>query len=355
MFADNRTISHRQLFRQIVLFFTGVLLVVVPALSGLSGARGVLCLFFMYGLFIPGSIFFVRIRACYERPEKYLGKFWGRIFCLFYISYLFFTGIFLLLLISRIAERYFIEGSEPILIILLSGAVCYMGCHQVLERRGRMGEAVFSLLLFLIGLMLLLAIGKMNPGYLSFHEKTTWNGWMGSIYEAFCLYLPVFFLPFTLANVERPGRGGKAMNLAVLLVTSLVSFSLILLQGAFGKNGYEQKKYPLFDLMAGVKLPGDFLERVDIFWIGAVLFCILYAMGSIFFYCHTVLEKCHMESWALWIAIALVTAAAATEKMGISPEIYGKLLAYVYGPLFPVSGAVAGMALKRKRKEGGTQ
>ena len=91
MFADNRTISHRQLFRQIVLCFTGVLLVVVPALSGLSGARGVLCLFFMYGLFIPGSIFFVRIRACYERPEKYLGKFWGRIFCLFYISYLFFT------------------------------------------------------------------------------------------------------------------------------------------------------------------------------------------------------------------------------------------------------------------------
>ncbi|MGN0399184.1 MAG: GerAB/ArcD/ProY family transporter [Blautia sp.] len=353
MFADNRIISQRQLFRQMVLCLTGIMLIAAPAFPGISGSRGVICLFLICGLFVPGSIYFVRIRVCYEKPWKYFGTFWSRIFCLFYVSYLFFTGILLLLLISRIAERYFIEGSISVLVILLSGAVCYMGCHQGLERRGRMGEAAFPLILFLLGLMLLLALGKMNLRYLSFCEKTTWKGWIQSFYEAFCLYLPVFFLPFTLANVERPGKGGRTMNRAVLLITFLQSFSLILLQGVFGKNGYRNKKYPLFDLMGGVKLPGDFLERVDIFWIGAVLFCIFYAMGSIFFYSHAVLEKCHMESWAFRIAVLLVAAAVFTEKMGISLEFYGKLLTYVYGPLFPLSAIGAGMVLKRK--EGGAQ
>ena len=60
MFADNRTISHRQLFRQIVLCFTGVLLVVVPALSGLSGARGVpVCFLCMVYLYLEAFFLFV--------------------------------------------------------------------------------------------------------------------------------------------------------------------------------------------------------------------------------------------------------------------------------------------------------
>ena len=43
MFADNARISHRQLFRQIVLGLIGIYTLAIPVFPEVSGRQGILC------------------------------------------------------------------------------------------------------------------------------------------------------------------------------------------------------------------------------------------------------------------------------------------------------------------------
>ena len=69
-------------------------------------------------------------------------------------------------------------------------------------------------------------------------------------------------------------------------MTGILMLWLLLLQGSFGIGGYEHRRYPMVEFMAGIRIPGDFLERVDIFWVAAVMFSMLFALGGVFFYYH---------------------------------------------------------------------
>ena len=108
-----------------------------------------------------------------------------------------------------------------------------------------------------------------------------------------------------------------------------------------------QKSYPLFDMMAGVDLLGDFLERVDIFFIAAVMFCIFFAVGSIFFYNHELLKRGHMEKGAPYLAAGILVCALGCEKAGISLEWYREVLQNIYAPLFLLLALWAGIAYGR--------
>ena len=89
-----RRISHRQLFgQQLVLGQLGIYLVTVPVTSYLNGRQGVPSLLLMGVLFLAASIFFIRMKPCYANPERYMGKYAGKIFCLLHLSYLFITGV----------------------------------------------------------------------------------------------------------------------------------------------------------------------------------------------------------------------------------------------------------------------
>ena len=49
----------------------------------------------------------------------------------------------------------------------------------------------------------------------------------------------------------------------MFLVTGILILCLLLLQGSFGIGEYEHRQYPMVEFMAGIRIPGDFLERVD--------------------------------------------------------------------------------------------
>ena len=52
MFADNARISHRQLFRQIVLGVLGIYTLVIPIFPEVSGRQGVLCLLTVLAVYL---------------------------------------------------------------------------------------------------------------------------------------------------------------------------------------------------------------------------------------------------------------------------------------------------------------
>lgn len=348
MFADNAQISHRQLFRQMVTGLLGIYFLVVPGISNLTGRQGVFCLLAGMAVYMLLFVYFIRIKHVFQNPEKYLGRITGKVFVVLYLSWLWLMGVYLLLVTARVTERFLIEGSISWTVIALAALGAYLGSHQGLERRGRMAEVCFPVLLIILAGMLLLGILKARPEYFWEIGSFSIQGFLEGTYQVMCLFLPFAFLPVTLGNVKKPGDAGKIMAGAAGLITGLLILALLLLQGSFGLGGYEHKDYPMFDLMAGIRLPGDFLERVDIFWIAAVMFGVLFGLGSVFFYNHELLVRIHMEKTAVFAAAGIAAAGEICEKLNVSEEIFLDITFRFYGPLFFILFIYAGFSAKRK-------
>lgn len=349
MYTDNAQISHRQLFRQIITGLLGPCFLVVPVLPGMTGRQGVLCL--LTGAAVYGflCIYFIRIRNFFQNPEKYMGKFLGKIFILLYTSWLWFMGVCLLLITARITGRFLIEGSNSWAVILLAAFAAYLGSHQGLERRGRMAEVSFPILLLILGGMMILAAIQVRPEYLEEMGELTFAGWARGSWQVLCVFLPFAFLPAALGNVKKPGDTGKVMWRAIGLITGLLILTIILLQGSFGLGGYEHEEYPAIRLMSGIRLPGDFLERVDLFWVGALVFGTLFGLGSVFFYSHELLVRIHLEKTALAAGGAVVLGALACEKAGTEPDFFIRITIEIYGPLLFLLLLLAGFTGKKGR------
>ena len=347
MYTDNARISHRQLFRQILTGLLGIYFLVVPVLPDMRGRQGVLCL--LTGAWVYGflCIYFIRIRYFFQDPQRYMGKIWGKVFILLYTSWLWLMGVCLLLMTARITGKYLIEGSPAWAVILLAAFAAYLGSHQGLERRGRMAEVSFPILLLTLAGMLFLAAIQVRPEYIEEMGELTFSGWARGSWQVLCVFLPFAFLPAALGNVKRPAETGKVMWSALAVITGLLILTLILLQGSFGLGGYEHEEYPVVRLMSGIRLPGDFLERVDLFWVAALVFGILFGLGSVFFYSHELLARIRLEKTALPAGGAVVLGALACEKAGISPEFFIEITMEIYGPLLFLLLILAGLTGKR--------
>lgn len=348
MFADNARISHRQLFRQIVLGLIGIYTLAIPVFPEVSGRQGILCLLTAMAVYLLFCIYFIRIKTVMQNPRRYMGKILGSVFVFLYMSWLWLMGVYLLLMTARITDRFLIEGSVYWIVIVLAGIVTYLGSHQGLERRGRMAEVCFPVFLFILAGMLCLGILRMKSYYLGELGNLTLHGWLKGSYQVFCAFLPFTFLPVALGNVKKPGETGKVMRGALFLVTGILMLCLLLLQGSFGIGGYEHSRYPMVEFMAGIRIPGDFLERVDIFWVAAVMFSMLFALGGVFFYNHELLVRTDMEKGAPFLATGVVAAALICEKAQVSPELFWKITGWFYGPLFLLLLIYAGFAGKKK-------
>ena len=347
MYTDNARISHRQLFRQILTGLLGIYFLVGPVLPDMRGRQGVLCLLTGAGVYGFLCIYFIRIRYFFQDPQRYMGKIWGKFFILLYTSWLWFMGVCLLLMTARITGKYLIEGSPAWAVILLAAFAAYLGSHQGLERRGRMAEVSFPILLLILAGMLFLAAIQVRPEYLEEMGELTFSGWARGSWQVLCVFLPFAFLPAALGNVKRPAETGKVMWSALAVITGLLILTLILLQGSFGLGGYEHEEYPAVRLMSGIRLPGDFLERVDLFWVAALVFGILFGLGSVFFYSHELLARIRLEKTALPAGGAVVLGALACEKAGISPEFFIEITMEIYGPLLFLLLILAGLTGKR--------
>ena len=320
MYAENAQISHRQLYRQMVTGLTGILFLTVPVMPGLSGRQGILALISGTGVYLILCTYFVRIKTVFQYPEKYMGKTAARFFILSYLSWLWLMGVYLLLMITRITQRFLVEGSMAWVVILLAEGAAYLGSHQGLERRARMAEVCFPFLVFIFGGMFLLGTLRMKPVYLQ-----------------------------EMGNLSLEGWASGSMGGGILLISGFLAVSFLLLQGSFGLGGYEHKEYPLVDFMAGIQIPGDFLERVDVFWVAAALFSVLFSLGSVFFYQHELLLRIKMEKTALAAAVGILAAAIFCQHQKISAQWFMHITVKYYGPVFAVLLIWAGIAVRKKR------
>ena len=348
-YADNNRISHRQLYRQMVLAFLAPTLLCLPGRGQILGAAGIIGTMLAGVFLILYSFFLRRLVPWYSDPVKMLGPIAGRLTGLFFLSYVILANGYLLSLTGKLVPSVLVTGIPGTVIIFFTVFICNFGTCKGMQRRGRMAEVSGGVLLGGILLMLLLCMGQIRIAYLKempvlFSGQDT----LKSFYGVLCAFSGIALLPFMLRDVEKRSTVGKTVVVGILTLAGLLAGILLLLPAVLGWDRLQQESYPVLPLLAGADLPGNVLARFDVLWMGFLLYSLLFAVGSLFHYGHQILIRSHMGKGRWWLPAAVFAAAVInTDGKGIE-AVFGSYLGYVFVPgLILIQG---GMLLDRKKK-----
>lgn len=304
-FAENNRISHRQLYRQMILTFLAPFLVCLPGKNGIQGMNGFWGIVLAVSVLILYVFILLRVTSGYSDMVRFLGSFWGRIAGVFFLVYIIFTAAYILKILEQIIPRWLLMGIPSGWISFLVIVVCSIGTEKGIQRRGRMAEISGGLLLAGVLLMMVLCLGQIRVDYLqemAEAERISGAAVVQGGYLFLCGFSGVGLLPFIMRDVVRPGSVGKTIIGAILTVGGILAGVLVLLPAVFGWNRLLTEEYPILPLLAGAALPGNILARFDVLWMGFLLYGLLFALGSLFYYGHQVVEKCHLGTAKYWMA-----------------------------------------------------
>lgn len=349
-FTENNRISHRQLYRQMVLTFLAPFLLCLPGEGALAGREGVVGILAALPLLAGYVILLMRMVPWYTDPVKNLGPVQGRLAGLFFLSYVFLTGAYLLDLMAELIPEMLVPGVPGIWIAFLAACVCSFGTHRGMQRRGRMAEVSGGLLLGGIVLMMVLCLGQSRISYLQEMQETALAAGdiPGSFYTVLCAFSGLSLLPFMLKDVEKRGTAGKTLLLGITALCGILAGMLLLLPAVLGQERLASERYPVLPLMAGADLPGNILARFDVLWAGFLLYSLLFALGSLFHYGHQITERARLGSGRWWIP-AVVFLLGVTEFGGTGiRDYYGFWLTRIFFPGMLLLQAY--MAFRGRRK-----
>ena len=334
-FAENNRISHRQLYRQIILTFLAPFLLClfgkgrVLGVSGIAGTAAALAILSFY------VIFLIRLAPYYTDLKKAAGGILSRIIGVFFIAYVLLTGAYLLALLETIVPASLVTGVPGRWISFFAILVCSMGTHRGMQRRGRMAEVSGALLLGGILLMMILCVGQGKVSYLqemAAGSQLTGENFLQNTYGILCAFSGIGLLPFALEHVEKQGSAGKPTALGILTLGGILLGMQLLLPAVFGWKRLLAEPYPVLPLLAGANLPGNVLARFDVLWMGFLLYSLMFAIGSLLHYGHQVIRKAHLGTGRYWMA-AVIYLLSVWEFGGMGIEdYYGAFLWFVFVP-----------------------
>mgnify|MGYP004509507065 FL=1 len=336
-FAENNRISHRQLFRQIILVFPAPFLLCLfqgGSMIGKSAVAGtvtaaVILLFYV--------IWLIRLGPAYSEMAKTVGNIAVRFVGLFFLVYVILSAAFLADLMAQVVPSSLISGISGKSLSLLAVAACSIGTHRGMQRRGRIAEVSGGIFLAGIILLMILSAGQGKTEY--FLE--VWNGensefsgeeWMGSTWRLLSAFSGVGLLPFALDKVEKQGSARKPLISGLLTVCGVVLGMQILLPAVFGRERLFTEVYPILPLLDGADLPGNVLARFDVIWMGFLVFGLFFSMGSLFHYGNQIAAGTKFGTGRYWIpAAGWILSVYNWNGYGIR-DYYGSYLGYVFVP-----------------------
>lgn len=334
-FAENNRISHRQLYRQMVLAFLAPFLLCLFGKDKILGPSGIMGLLAGLVLLLFYVIFLIRLEPYYSDLDKAAGAFWGRIFGIFFVIYVILTGAYLLGVLEEIVPQSLLTGVSGRVISFCAVLVCAFGTHRGMQRRGRVAEVSGGLLLGSIFLMMVLCLGQSRISYLE-EMSSAWNfsgqDFLRNMYGILCAFSGIGLIPFLLGNVEKRGSAWKPVALGVVTLSGIVLGMLLLLPAVFGWERLLTEEFPVLPLLAGADLPGNVLARFDVLWMGFLLYSLLFAIGSLFHYGHQIIRLAGLGTGRYWLAaVVYILSLWEFDGMGIE-DYYGTYLGYVFLP-----------------------
>lgn len=211
----------------------------------------------------------------------------------------FLHGLFLMAVFADLMGNVLLPGQSKGMILLPFFLLTYLSVKKDLSTRGTILEVLFPFIFLPLLLVLFLALFQVD--YESLPEQlwqgSVWNGSLKAVYQIFLFYQPMEFLLFLLPCREKQGKRGRGLGifLACLFVIAVNLLFYVTAVGIFGAKGTGENLWSGLSIMQSVKLPGYFIQRLDILFLVFYIFSTFSLFSGYLFYSQMLVDGKNRE------------------------------------------------------------
>lgn len=356
-FAQNESISPRQLYRLYVFNLLGVGTLVLPNNLAKLGKYAFISI--ALGVFMAWLFMWIvsevreRRKTIYDRSIDKTKCAKMLIYDLIIAIYELSQAAFLAWIFVKLIRDSLIPDESFTVVLLVIMAVCAYALSGGVECRARVYEVVFFFVLIPLAAMLLFAISDVRLDYLMIKDRVGVDFGIADIfagaYYVFAASISVFNILFVRERTASQIRG--SVSKAIFTYAGILFLLYAVLLGNFGKYSLSEIEFPAVVLMSDVQIKGSFFKRADALMLSvwfftlfsvlnmslyyAVLRCENFAenTGKIIFTFNKNRHSCSNKQISIFVIAVTVTLAYILES---GDEIVKKYLGFLLCIAIPV-------------------
>ena len=268
-FAQNESISPRQLYRLYVFNLLGVGTLVLPNNLAKLGKYGFISI--ALGVFMAWLFMWI-VSEVREQKKSIYDRNFGKtayakmlIYDLIIAIYELSQAAFLAWIFVKLIRDSLIPDESFTVVLLVIMAVCAYALSGGVECRARVYEVVFFFVLIPLAAMLLFAISDVRLDYLMIKDRVGVDFGIADIfagaYYVFAASISVFNILFVRERTASQIRW--SVSKAILTYAGILFLLYAVLLGSFGKYSLSEIEFPAVVLMSDVQIKGSFFKRAD--------------------------------------------------------------------------------------------
>ena len=268
-FAQNESISPRQLYRLYVFNLLGVGTLVLPNNLAKLGKYGFISI--ALGVFMAWLFMWI-VSEVREQKKSIYDRSFGKTAYAKMLIYDFIIAIyelsqaaFLAWIFVKLIRDSLIPDESFTVVLLVIMAVCAYALSGGVECRARVYEVVFFFVLIPLAAMLLFAISDVRFDYLMIKDRVGVDFGIADIfagaYYVFAASISVFNILFVRERTASQIRW--SVSKAIFTYAGILFLLYAVLLGSFGKYSLSEIEFPAVVLMSDVQIKGSFFKRAD--------------------------------------------------------------------------------------------
>lgn len=289
-FAQNESISPRQLYRLYVFNLLGVGTLVLPNNLAKLGKYGFISI--ALGVFMAWLFMWI-VSEVRERRKNIYDRSFGKtahvkilIYDLIIAVYELSQAAFLAWIFVKLIRDSLIPDESFTTVLLVIMAVCAYALSGGVECRARVYEVVFFFVLIPLAAMLLFAISDVRLDYLMIKDRVGVEFGIADIfagvYYVFAASISVFNILFLRERSVSQIRW--SVSKAILTYAGILFLLYAVLLGSFGKYSLSEIEFPAVVLMSDVQIKGSFFKRADALMLSVWFFTLFSVLNMSLYY-----------------------------------------------------------------------
>ena len=289
-FAQNESISPRQLYRLYVFNLLGVGTLVLPNNLAKLGKYGFISI--ALGVFMAWLFMWI-VSEVRERRKNIYDRSFGKtthvkilIYDLIIAVYELSQAAFLAWIFVKLIRDSLIPDESFTAVLLVIMAVCAYALSGGVECRARVYEVVFFFVLIPLAAMLLFAISDVRFDYLMIKDRVGVDFGIADIfagaYYVFAASISVFNILFVRERSVSQIRWSVSKE--ILTYAGILFLLYAVLLGSFGKYSLSEIEFPAVVLMSDVQIKGSFFKRADALMLSVWFFTLFSVLNMSLYY-----------------------------------------------------------------------
>ena len=289
-FAQNESISPRQLYRLYVFNLLGVGTLVLPNNLAKLGKYAFISI--ALGVFMAWLFMWIvsevreRRKTIYDRSIDKTKYAKILIYDLIIAIYEMSQAAFLAWIFVKLIRDSLIPDESFTVVLLVIMAVCAYALSGGVECRARVYEVVFFFVLIPLAAMLLFAISDVRFDYLMIKDRVGVDFGIADIfagaYYVFAASISVFNILFVRERTASQIRG--SVSKAIFTYAGILFLLYAVLLGNFGKYSLSEIEFPAVVLMSDVQIKGSFFKRADALMLSVWFFTLFSVLNMSLYY-----------------------------------------------------------------------